>query len=132
MASRLLISFVGLVILSAVQLSAHHSHAATYFEGQRATIEGRVAQVSIRNPHSWVQVNVKDTNGEVHLWAIEWAAATQLTQAGVVGRTLRVGDQVTILGNPARDPKQRRLRMLVIDRASDGWSWGTRPGEVVN
>src|SRR5688572_17630987 len=97
------------------------------------TIDGEIVQVSIRNPHSWVHVAVKDqSGGEPKIWAIEWAAGTQLNRGGVNGRTLRVGDQVNVVGAPPRNPDQLRMEMLIIRRPSDGWSWGTLPGEVVN
>ena len=127
--------FVGLVLAFATlgrgSLSAHHSHASTYFEDQRMEIEGEIVQVSIRNPHSWVHVNVKDKDGEVKLYAIEWAAGTQLNRVGVDGKTLRAGDKVKIIGAPGRNPADRRLEMQTIVRPSDGWKWGFLPGEVV-
>jgi hypothetical protein len=115
------------------QVLAHHSHASTYFEGRRMTIEGEIVQVSIRNPHSWVHVGVKDpASGEVKIWAIEWAAGSQLNRGGVNGRTLRVGDHVTVVASPARNPDQLRMLMQVIQRPADNWTWGTRAGEAVD
>jgi hypothetical protein len=133
MARTLLMAIAAVAVLSGAQLLAHHSHASTYFEGKRMTIEGEIVQVSIRNPHSWVHVAVKDPNGgESKIWAVEWAAGTQLNRGGVNGRTLRVGDQVSVIGAPPRNPDQLRMEMLIIRRPSDGWSWGTRAGEIVD
>ena len=121
------------VVLSGVHVAAHHSHASTYFENKRMTIDGEIVQIQIRNPHSWVHVSVKDPNGgEAKIWAIEWAAGTQLNRGGVNGRTLRVGDMVNVVGAPPRNPDQLRMEMMVIRRPSDGWTWGTAPDEVVN
>ena len=129
---RVLIALAAASALGGGTAAAHHSHAATYFQGQRMQIEGEIVQVSIRNPHSWVHVGVKDEKGEVKVWAIEWAAGAQLNRGGVNGRTLRVGDHVVVVGNPPRNPDQLRMQMNVIRRPADNWSWGTLPGEVVD
>lgn len=120
------------MIVPGARLLAHHSHASTYFEDKRQTIEGEIVQVQIRNPHSWVQVDTKDEKGQVVRYAIEWAAGTQLNRQGVNGQTLKVGDKVTVTGAPGRNANDHRLEMMVIKRAKDGWTWGTLPGEVVN
>jgi hypothetical protein len=118
-------------LCAGVPLSAHHSHASTYFEDKREEIEGEVIQVSIRNPHSWVHVNVKQPNGEMIVYAIEWAAGTQLNRVGISGKTLKPGDKVHVMGAPGRNPADHRLEMQNIQRPADGWKWGFLPGEVV-
>src|SRR5262245_58941026 len=132
MKSKMFVMALLASLVSSVPTIAHHSHASTYFEDQRQTIEGTIVQVSIRNPHSWVQVDAKDAKGQVTRWAIEWAAGAQLNRQGVNGQTLHVGDAVTVTGAPGRNANDHRLEMLVIKRKADGWSWGTLPGEVVN
>ena len=51
-------------LLSGIQLYAHHSFAATYFEDKQQTIEGDLVQFLFRNPHSFVHVEGKDEKGE--------------------------------------------------------------------
>ena len=111
---------------------AHHSFAATYHEDQEGRIEGKIIQFVFRNPHSYVHVEAPDENGTMQLWVVEWRAASGLSSQGVGGSTLKVGDEVIITGNKARDPADHRLRMLSLTRKSDGFNWGTRPGEVVD
>jgi len=132
MTRKLLVLFAGLVIVAGGRVSAHHSHASTYFEDQKQTIEGEIVQVTIRNPHSWVHVSVKQPKGEPVVYAVEWAAGAQLNRVGTTGKTLKAGDHVTIVGAPGRNANDHRLEMLIIKRAADGWTWGTLPGEVVN
>jgi hypothetical protein len=110
---------------------AHHSFAATYDESQTVTIEGKMVQFSFRNPHSFVQVEVTDENGETVRWAVEWAGTAQLRNTGVENDTLRYGDQVVVTGNPGRRAEDHRLRMRTVSRP-DGFSWGERPGEEVD
>ena len=53
-----------LLLLVAGSASAHHS--ATMFEQtKQITVEGVVKEFQYTNPHSWLLVDVKDTNGKV-------------------------------------------------------------------
>jgi len=120
-----------LVALSlAGTLFAHHSFSATYNTDQTVTIEGKVAQFLLRNPHSFLHVVAKNKDGKEEIWNVEWAAAGQL--AGTFVDSLKAGDPVVIAGNPARDPADMRLRMVTVKRTSDGANWGFRPGQTVN
>ena len=119
------------VLLSGIQLFAHHSFAATYFEDKQQTIEGDLVQFMFRNPHSYIQVENKNEKGEVVRWAIEWGGGGQLGRQGVSRDTLKVGDHVVIVGNPGRNPEDHRLRLLRMKRTNgEPFSWGTRPGET--
>jgi hypothetical protein len=114
------------------QASAHHSFAATYLEDKAITIEGELVQVLFRNPHSFVQMTVKERNGSLVRYSIEWGGAAQLGGQGVTRETLKPGDRLVISGNPGRVPSDHRVRMISLRRPSDGFGWGTRPGEVVD
>jgi hypothetical protein len=116
-------------LTTGIQLHAHHSFAATYFEDKQETIEGDLVQFMFRNPHSFVHVESKDKNGQVIRWAVEWGGGGQLGRQGVTRETLKSGDHVIIVGNPGRNPEDHRLRMVRLKRTSDGYTWGTRPGE---
>ena len=116
--------------ISGSQLSAHHSFAATYFEDKQEKVEGDLVQFLFRNPHSFVHLEVKEPNGQVVRYAVEWGGGGQLGRQGVTRDTLKVGDHVVIIGNPGRNPEDHRLRMIRLQRPSDGYTWGGRPGET--
>ena len=128
---KLLVPAAVLVTIGVVA-DAHHSFTATYFEDRTVQIEGKLLQFMFRNPHSFVHVEAPDEQGEMHRWAVEWGGAGQLAGQGVTNQTLRVGDVVTITGNPGRDAKDFRIRMVYLERTSDGFAWGRRPGETFN
>jgi thiamine monophosphate kinase len=102
---------------------AHHSFAATYDASRQMQIEGEVAQFLFRNPHSMVHILAPDDSGEMHRWAIEWAGVNVLTGQGITRETLRIGDGVIVTGNPGRLASDHRMRMLSIERPTDGWKW---------
>jgi Family of unknown function (DUF6152) len=129
---RLLLAFAGAVVLSSATAYAHHSFAATYIVDKEIKIEGDMVQFMFRNPHSFVHVQAPDPEGTMQRWAIEWAAAGQLT--GIARDTLKPGDHVIITGNPGRNPEEHRIRMTGLKRPANGdtpeLSWGTKPGET--
>jgi hypothetical protein len=131
--NRLLVALVaaGTCALGA-QVYAHHSFAATYVEDKAVTIEGELVQVLFRNPHSFVHVTVKERDGSMVRYAVEWGGAAQLGGQGVTRETLKLGDRLVISGNPGRNPSDHRVRMISLRRPSDGFGWGMRPGEVVD
>src|SRR5262245_14165362 len=132
MKAKLLVLAVTLMVTAGATAYAHHSFAATYFEDKSVRIEGKLVQFLFRNPHSFVHVEAPDEKGQMQRWAVEWGGAGQLSTQGVTSTTLKAGDVVTITGNPGRDPRDFRIRMLSLRRKSDGYGWGQRPGEVVD
>jgi hypothetical protein len=129
---KLFVSALALALLATAQASAHHSFAAAYFEDKTTQVEGKLVQFQFRNPHSFIQLEVKDDKGKVERWSIEWGGASQLGSQGVTSETLKYGDVVTIVGNPGRVAEDHRIRMLSLRRKSDNFGWGQNPGEVVN
>ena len=120
----------GACALSA-QASAHHWFEATYIEDKSVTIQGELVQLHFRNPHSFVHVMVKERNGSIVRYSVEWAGAQQLDSQGVTTKSLKPGDHVVINGVPGSNPSDHRVLMLTLRRPKDGFDWGTRPGEVV-
>ena len=87
------------------QAYAHHSFAATYLEDQTVQIEGELVQFLFRNPHSFVHVMVKEKDGSMVRYAVEWGGAGQLGGQGVTRETLKAGDHVIIIGKPGPQPE---------------------------
>lgn len=116
---------------SGTRTYAHHSFSAAYLEDQSVTIEGELVQFLFRNPHSFVHVMVKEKDGTLVRYAVEWGGAGQLGSQGVGKDTLKIGDIVVIKGTPGRNPDDHRVRMVTLRRPKDGFVWGERPGQVV-
>jgi len=62
--------------------------------------------------------------------SVEWGGAGQLTLQGLTRTTVKYGDVLAITANPSRTPDDHKLHMVTLKRASDGFGWGSRPGEV--
>jgi hypothetical protein len=123
MKRKSLLPLMAAAFVFAVAAYAHHSFAATYFEDQTVTVEGKLVQFLFRNPHSFVHIEAPDDKGEAQTWAVEWGGGGQLSREGVARDTLKPGDHVIVSGNPGRNPADHRIRMRSISRPSDGWKW---------
>ena len=128
---RRIIAIVLGMLVSSAPASAHHSQAAQYDTSKQVKIEGTLVQFQFRNPHTFIQVEAPDETGTKVRWSIEWGGVGQLNGQGVTRTTLKYGDPVIITANPSRTPNDRKLHMLTLKRTSDGFGWGTRPGEVI-
>jgi len=129
---RGLISIIAITVLAGTATYAHHSYGATYDTSREVKLEGKILQFSYRNPHSFVTVQAADQDGVQQRWAVEWSGTAQLATAGVTRESLKVGDQVVVVGRPSRVPGEFRALMVTLKRPLDGFTWGSRSGEAVD
>ncbi len=101
MKKRWLLLPLGLLLVSA-SVTAHHGNSA-YDETARVPIKGVVTEFVWVNPHSQIYLDVKDKNGKVVHWGIETNSPGILTRAGWTRRSLKAGDEVTIILCPAKN-----------------------------
>ena len=85
-----------------VPVVAHHS-GAMFDDKKTVTLTGVVKQFQYTNPHSWLLVDVKGSDGKVTTWGFEAEGPSTLTRAGIRLRDFTPGTPVTITGNPMRD-----------------------------
>jgi hypothetical protein len=88
--------------LSSGLLLAHHGNTA-YDETARVKIKGTVTEFIWTNPHSQIYLDVKDSSGRVVNWAVETNSPGILTRAGWTRRSIKAGDEVTIILCPAKN-----------------------------
>jgi hypothetical protein len=129
---KMLVLILVCASLAGTTTYAHHSFAAVYNSKKEIKLEGNMVQFLYRNPHSYVQIEAPDENGVMQRWSVEWGGAASLSGQGVKRDTFKIGDHVIITGLPSRTPGEYRMKMNTLRRPSDGLTWGTKPGEVVD
>ena len=110
---RITAAFMALSIFVA-PLYAHHGRGATYDMKKRVTLKGTVSKVDWRNPHVVIWMDVKDTEGKVVTWGFENAGVSQLAQEGYNRNTLKSGQEVTAIVNPAANGAPTGIVVKVI------------------
>jgi hypothetical protein len=92
----------GLALGSAGSVRAHHSHAM-FDTSREVTITGKVTNVSYRNPHVFLYLDVRGSDGEAMSWAVEMSNIANMESRGIYRSTFKIGDVVTVKLNPLRD-----------------------------
>jgi hypothetical protein len=100
--------------IAAAPLNAHHGRGATYDMKKKITLKGTVARVDWRNPHVVIFMDVKDETGKVTTWGFENAGVSQLAQEGYNRNTLKVGQEITAVVNPAANGAPTAIVVKVI------------------
>ncbi len=131
MRRKLFLGLAGFLAFGAAAY-AHHSLGATYEGDKEIKLEGKIVQLLLRNPHSFLQIDVPDKDGAMQRWSLEWRSSGQLGQAGIKRDTLKPGDDVVITANPSRTKGDNRGALKTLHRTSDGFGWGTKPGETID
>ena len=84
---------------------AHHGFVSWFDMSRSVTVKGTVTGYDWTNPHSYIYLDVKNEKGAVEEWRIELGAPGMLARAGWRRDTLKSGDEITAIGNPAKDGK---------------------------
>jgi hypothetical protein len=100
--SRRSLSLFAALLLWCASAAAHHGNSA-YDETARVPVKGTVTEFVWTNPHSQIYMDVKEKDGNVRHWAIETNSPGILTRAGWTRRSVRPGDEVTIILCPAKN-----------------------------
>jgi len=82
--------------------SAHHSGAM--FDPVKAeTLTGTVRQFQWVNPHCFIQLVVKNAEGQDEEWSLEMTAPVHLQRLGWRKSSLKPGDRITVTIHPLRN-----------------------------
>lgn len=84
---------------------AHHGYVSWFDMSRSVTIKGTVTGFDWTNPHSYIYLDVKNEKGAVEGWRIELGAPGMLARVGWRRDTLKSGDEISAIGNPAKDGK---------------------------
>jgi hypothetical protein len=114
---------VAATFLVAPSGQAHHS-GAIFDQERMVTLAGKVREFQWTNPHCFIQVVVAGANGDEE-WSVEMGAPLQLYQAGWKPATVKPGDEVSVVGRPARDGTHAAL--FISATRKDGSALGRKP-----
>ena len=118
---RLAVVLMSLLLLSGASPIAHHS-PAMFDMARRVQLKGVVRQFQWTNPHSYIQLLVKDAAGKEVEWSLEMAGPTYLYNNGWRPSTLKKGDQIIVTIAPLASGAQGGLTISVT--TADGRKLG--------
>ena len=95
-------------------LAAHHGRGKAYDMKTRLTLKGTVSMVKWQNPHVLIYIDVKDDASKVVTWAFENSNVHTLAVQGYNRNTLKFGDPITAIVNPAANGEPLGIVVKVI------------------
>jgi hypothetical protein len=100
--------------LISIPLLAHHG-ASEYDMTKIVTLRATVTELQFVNPHTLLVFAVKDDSGKATEWQGELPSPNLLSRRGWSRSTLKPGDQVTVIGAPAKNgEKGMQVKKLVF------------------
>jgi hypothetical protein len=109
-------------------VQAHHSPAA-FDRTKQVTLKGTVTAFKWQNPHTYIEIDARNEKGGVENWVVELTSPTYLIRAGWKNNSIKVGDQVSVLANPVRDPKVKAAIFISVTLA-DGRTLLEQPARL--
>ena len=116
MTNKLVVSRLTTVLLLlslAPATYAHHGIVAWFDMSRSITVKGTVTSFEWTNPHSYIYFDVKDEKGAIEKWSAEMGGVPMLGRAGWRRETVKPGDEITLIGKPAKDGKH----LMLLDKA---------------
>jgi hypothetical protein len=112
-----LLIFVFLLLVPATSAFAQNAFSATFDNTRQVKLSGVVTQIDWVNPRAWFHINVRDANGTVWDWAVQFGNPLDMEKDGWKRNSLHIGDTVNVDGFPARgDSKQAFAKSVVLAR----------------
>jgi len=107
MRTRILLAAFAALLLVPVSLWAHHAFAAEFDANKPVKLRGSVTKMEWINPHAWIHMEVKATDGKVTKWMIEAAAPNAMLRRGFNQDSLPIGTEILVEGFMAKDGQNK-------------------------
>jgi hypothetical protein len=102
------------LIAMARPLAAKHGRGKSFDMKKQVALKGTVSQVKWQNPHVLIFIDVTDDTGKLVTWGFENSNVHTLAAQGYNRNTLRVGQPVTAIVNPAANGEPLGIIVKVI------------------
>ena len=97
------------LLLAAVPAWAHHAFAAEFDATKPLKLTGTVTKMEWINPHSWIHIDVKNTDGTMTKWMVEGGSPNTLFRMGFTREALPEGAVIIVDGFQAKDGSNRAV-----------------------
>lgn len=107
MRMRKIVTFTAGLLVAAGPVLAHHAFSAEFDAKKSLNLRGVVKKVEWINPHTWIHMDVKKSDGTVETWMIEGGTPNTLLRRGITRNSLVPGTEIVVDGFQALDGSTR-------------------------
>ena len=94
---------IAVIALFIAPVVAHHAFSAEFDANKPVRLTGAVTKVEWINPHAWMHIDVKDSQGQMTSWSIELGAPNAMIRRGWNNNSIPVGTLVVVEGWQAKN-----------------------------
>jgi len=91
------------LLLTALPARPHHAFGSEFDVNKPLKLRGTVTKWELVNPHSWIRMYVKGSDGTVVNWMIEGGSPNSLMRLGFTKNALLPGMEIIVEGFQAKD-----------------------------
>jgi len=109
MTTRLSFLLGGVLVLgAAAPLVAHHAFGAEFDKDAPIRLQGKVVKLEWVNPHAWIHLEIKKSDGTTEVWMIEGGTPNVLLRRGLSRQSLTYGTELIVDGYQTKDHSLKR------------------------
>ena len=106
--TALVLLLVGVLTLTAKRLAAHHAFGAEFDKDAPVKLQGKIVKLEWVNPHTWIHLEIRNTEGKPEVWAVEGGTPNVLLRRGLRRDCLVPGTEIVVDGYHAKDHTIKR------------------------
>lgn len=96
-----------LLMVTGVPLWGHHAFSAEFDSTRPIELNGTVVKMEWVNPHTWIHMDVKKSDGSAERWMIEGGPPNSLIRRGFTKNSLLPGTEISVEGYQAIDRSKK-------------------------
>jgi hypothetical protein len=125
----LVVAGAALLVAASLPVAAHHAFAAEFDASKPLKLKGKLTKMEWINPHSWMHLDVANSDGSVTKWMVEGGSPNSLFRMGFTKDALPEGVVIIVEGYQAKDGTNRAVgRDLTFEDGRRLFMGGSAPG----
>jgi hypothetical protein len=116
------------LLLAAMTTAAWPHHGISNWDlNTDISLSGKLTQIELINPHSWIHLEARGPDGKLASWKCEMRSVNALRRSGWTKEMFRIGSTITVSGSPERfKPNQCYLSTILFADGSSMDRYGQR------